>query len=362
MNTEADVLIDLDRLCANALSLKDAIGDFYSVLKCDAYGHGATECAKALYEVGMTHFAVYSLRQAIQIEAVAPASDILILGRTDFRYADTLIKHGFSQTVFSEEYLCELKPVSKGLKIHIKIDSGMNRSGFKCPISELAGSLTGFSGEIFGVYTHFHCADALSDRITVSQLEKFKTSAKELEQMLRKKLIKHSAASAAALRFPQARMDISRIGLALYGVYPNNCDRICKLLPVMSFRAPIVAIGKVKKGENIGYGCDNFAQRDMYTATVSVGYAGGLHRGAHRMLKPAVNGYRVPFAATVCMDRCILDVTDLIDNGISVRPYDTVEFFGDSVPISQSAADIGTIPYELMTQIGALNPKIVIKT
>ena len=128
-------------------------------------------------------------------------------------------------------------------------------------------------------------------------------------------------------------------------------------MPVMSFSAPIVSLSKVKKGENLGYGCDHIAKKDTYTATVSAGYANGLARMAERGFKPCLNGVRVPFAARICMDRCILDITELVMRGVNVRVYDEVEFFGDKASVLELALSENTIPYEALCRVGLMNEK-----
>lgn len=344
--------ISAENLVYNALTLKDKVGSYYCVLKSDAYGHGATLCASALYEAGMRHFAVFSLDEALEIKPYVNGSDVLILGRTPSRYAEILKRNSFIQTVFSSEYANELLPFAKGLRLHIKLDTGMNRSGFRDAPKNVYSAVSGLKGAIEGVYTHFHCADADSLSVTVGQLEVFKRKACELETLLSKTLTKHTAASAAALRLEDARMDLCRIGLALYGCLPDNCEKICELKPVMSFSAPVISVRDVKKGENIGYGCDRIAKSDITVATASVGYANGLSRAAEQLFRPMINGRRVGFVGRICMDRCMLDVT-----GIDVKPYDTVELFGKNISVCELSCSENTISYEVLTRVGRMNAK-----
>ncbi len=351
--TGACVKVSLDRIVRNAVELQKTVGTFYCVLKCDAYGHGAIKCVDALYDTGFRDFAVFSLEEALEIKRRIGDAEILIMGRTPAKYAEVLIKNGFVQTVFSEEYATELVPVSKGLKVHIKLDSGMNRAGFKSDPEQIKNAFSVFKGEIEGAYTHFHSSDCTELTQTERELEDFLKKVSVLDSLLGKKLKKHSAASAAALRIPGARLDASRIGLALYGVCPDNCQGICTLAPAMSFTAPVIDIRYLKKDENIGYGCDVTVKRDTVAATVAAGYASGLARRLSGAFKPMLNGKRVDFLGRICMDRCMLDVTEL--SGVS--PYDTVEFFGDSVSVRELAECEGTIPYEVLTRVGRMCKK-----
>ena len=143
---------------------------------------------------------------------------------------------------------------------------------------------------------------------------------------------------------------------ALYGITPDNCDDI-GLIPVMSMRAPIISLRTVKKGENIGYGCDRFAKSDMLVATVSIGYGNGLARSLDGMFSPLVNGVAVPFVGRICMDRCMLDVTSLAFSGVRVNVYDEVQFFGKGRSVRDMSDAERTVPYETLTRVGMMNNK-----
>lgn len=349
----ACVKISFDGIVRNAVELRKAVGPFYCVLKCDAYGHGAVKCVDALYDAGFRDFAVFSLEEALEIKRRIGDAEILILGRTPARYSDALVKNGFVQTVFSKEYAEELAPVSAGLRAHIKLDSGMNRVGFKCEPEQIKNVFSGFKGEIEGVYTHFHSADCPDLKQTETELAEFINKTAELENGLGKKLKRHAAASAAAIRLPSARLDACRIGLALYGVLPDNCEIDYDLAPAMSLTVPVIDVRCLKKGENIGYGCDITVKRDTVAATVAAGYAMGLSRRLAGAFRPSINGNRVDVLGRICMDRCMLDVTELS----GVKPYDTVEFFGDSVSVRELAECEKTIPYEILTRVGKMCKK-----
>ena len=350
---QATVKIDLDALVRNALLLKERLGNTFFVLKSDAYGHGLTRCAEALGECGFNAFAVYSLSEALAVRRAVKTGEVLILGRTDVNDAFLLKKHGFIQTVFSEEYVNELLPVSKGIRAHIKLDSGMNRFGFKNGADGIKNIFSRFSGEIEGVYTHFHGADCDDISSTEKELARFLEKAGELELFFNKKLFKHAAASACALRLQGARLDACRVGLALYGISPDNCDDL-GLKPVMSFYAPIVSLKNVKKGENIGYGCDRYAKDDMLIAIASVGYGNGLARFLDGRFSPTLNGHSLPFVGRICMDRCMLDVTSLCG---SVKVGDQIELFGRRRSVKSMSEAEMTVPYETLCRVGMMNKK-----
>ena len=348
------VKVDTAALIHNAQLLKERIGDFYCVLKCNAYGHGAIRCARTLSEIGMRRFAVFSLDEALEIHPHAENAEILILGRTDASALSTVSEKSFVQTVFSEEYARVLSAFDGKLKLHIKVDTGMNRSGFPPDSERIFSALKGRHGEISGVYTHFPCADAFSLSDTEKRLSVFSDTASELEQLLKKSLLKHSAASAAAARLPAARLDLCRIGLMLYGALPSNVE-FPGLRPVMSLFGKITGVRTVKKGETVGYGCAYVCQRDSVIATVDCGYASGVRRQLAGRFTPRLNGFSAILAA-VCMDRSMLDVTEITEKGASVKVGDTVTSFGDGCTVENMARAAETISYEILTSAGGESP------
>ena len=353
---EAYVLIDLDALERNAKALKARLGNYYCVLKCDAYGHGAERCAARLASAGMDRFAVYSLSEARTVRKVAKDAEILILGRTEPVFCDELESGGFIQTVGSAEYARALASQSESVKIHIEVNCGMNRSGF-AP-RELSELTLPFPREnVLGVFGHLSCADENELSEAEKQIHIFENAAKALERSLKKPLIRHLSASAASLRSELKSTGLSRIGLALYGVAPANCDGSF-LTPVMSFHSAVTDLRFVKKGENVGYGLDHRLSRDSFVATVSGGYANGIQRSASSKFSVLIHGKSAVSVGNVCMDRFMVDVTDIISKGKSVRPGDTVTFFDRNFSVWSIALACGTIPYEVLTGIGSSNRRI----
>jgi hypothetical protein len=167
------VSIDLNALMHNATALKKTVGSLYTVLKCDAYGHGAAVCARALHRAGIRKYAVFSLSEALEIHPYAPASEILILGRTNGKDLPLVSKKGFIQTVFSEEYAEEIHACGCNAKLHVKIDTGMNRSGFTANAVKLEEQLdtdllSGIEkiGEIKTLAKYYFAAAVINDSIS----------------------------------------------------------------------------------------------------------------------------------------------------------------------------------------------------
>ena len=349
--------VDTLALAQNYAVLREKIGDFYCVLKCNAYGHGAVRCAKALYSAGARRFAVFSLDEACALRPYVGSSETLILGRTPVRDLSYVSEKGFTQTVFSEEYAGEVSSFSGRLKLHIKVDTGMNRSGFSPDSERIFSSLRDVKDGVLGIYTHFPSADAPDIYDTEKRLSVFLNVATEAERLFGTPLIKHAAASASAVRLPSARLDLCRIGLILYGVMPDNTF-VSGLTPIMSLCGRAVSVRRVKSGETVGYGGAYLCKNDSVIATVDVGYAGGVRRSLAGRFSVSVGGHRAPLVA-VCMDRCMIDVSELFDNGITVNIGDTVTFFGSELSINDVARAADTVSYEILTGAGLKRTDLV---
>lgn len=352
------VVTDISALQNNALLLKKRLGDMYCVVKCNAYGHGNTECVSALREVGMTRFAVFSFEEAVRIKAAARDAEILILGRSAEDLTDAICHYGFVQTVASPEYASVLSNAPVCPKIHIKLDTGMNRSGFKNAPEVVISAFQGIENSIVGAYTHFPNADKSDFSDTEARFTRFSACAHAIQEHLKRPLTLHAAASAAALHKDATalpRLNACRIGLALYGIKPAECAPDVSLTPVMSFYADVSEVRTVNAGERIGYGGRTVCAKASQIATVPAGYANGLTRALFGRFKPLLNGYRVPFAGNICMDRCMLDVTEIFERGGSVKTGDTVVFFDKTHPVTLMSDAIGTIDYEVLTSVGNLS-------
>ena len=330
--------INLDNLEHNYKRIKEIAKNakIISVVKANAYGHGAPQCAGLLYELGCRYFAVANLAEALEIRNTVPEADILILGATNPYDAGILSENDITRTVYSAEYAEALSAAATGngcrVKTHLKIDTGMNRIGFSCDqngISEAVGACSLPSLDMKGVYTHFSCADSAECRETAEQAKRYKKAVDEIERQNGKFEIHHLSNSAAILKYPEYHSDSVRAGIILYGLKPsdfvNDRDNV---KPVMEFYSTIVHTHTVKAGEKIGYGGSYTAKTDIRAATVAAGYADGLLRGfANNGFAEIIHDskcFSAPIIGRICMDQCMLDVTDLPD----VKPGDKVRIFG----------------------------------
>ena len=347
-NSYAEIDLDALRSNYNKISEYAKPANVIAVVKADAYGHGVTECSRALYECGCRFFAVATVNEALQLREIYTDCDILILGNTpNVELADILSDNNIITTLGSLEYAervnRQLSP-GKKLKCHIKLDTGMNRIGFSCHDSDLDSLLEVFrleNLEIEGLFSHFACSDMPGSDMTDRQYELYK----KVESFLAEKgysfKARHISNSAATLRRRVRDLDYVRCGIILYGLSPSSEVFSDELKPVMSFKTHITHVHKVYKGETVGYGATFTADRDMEIATIPIGYADGFIRAYANGGYMTVGGRKCPIVGRICMDQCMIDVS-----GTGARPGDEAEVFGEHASVDVFAKAAGTINYE----------------
>ena len=361
----AEAVIDLTALKENYLLMTHAVGDIICVVKANAYGHGAVACSQALYSVGAKRFAVANLSEALALRRGLGdrSAEILILGYTHPNHAAILAENRIIQTVVSHSHAAELEASGEKIKVHASVDVGMNRIGYSVSspdtallISEL---LKSERLDLQGVFTHFPCADLPDDALTPRQFSDF---SQLIGNFSGEKLLFHACNTAAALRYPEMRLNACRCGIALYGILPSPTVPDPGLKQVMTLRAPIIAVHVANKGETVGYGADFVCKRRSLIATAPIGYGDGLLRCYTKGCIPTVNGYPAPFAGRICMDMCMLDVTDTALHSRAPRVGDTVCFFSADAPgsVGRIAEAASTVSYEITTAISSRVKRIYI--
>ena len=325
------------------------------VVKADCYGHGG-ECIKILSDAGAEHFAVSSLDEALEARTHTDG-DILILSYTNPDDISYVIDGNIIQTVYSVEYaelLSACIPDGKKLRVHIKIETGMNRLGFGCDDKDgLSYVINSPKFKVEGVFTHFARADERDKTECSHQLEKFEKAKKLISSLTDKALVYHCANSGAILDLPSSLVGMARAGIVLYGFPPSDEVSGEGLSPVMKFVSTVVHIHELKKGDAVSYGGDFKADKKMTVATVACGYGDGISRrftGAY--IK--INGHRVRVIGRVCMDHFMVDVTDMEEKP---RIGDEAVVFDDA---AEYAEHIGTIPYECMCAVSKRVKRIYI--
>ena len=367
--------IDMDAARENFLHIRSRLNSetrLCCVVKANAYGHGALYLSRLYEELGADTFAVSNIEEAMQLRKGGIKGDILILGYTPAECAEYLLEYRLIQTVYSYEYAQSLSKcvlendANARLTVHIKLDTGMGRLGFRCrneaELNEVvaASRLGGLYAE--GVFTHFALADGgeSGTEYTDGQYKAFKNAVSALEERGVHFDVKHCSNSAALLDFNGYGMNMVRAGIVLYGLVPSSDIRAEHTLkPVMSLRAIVSLVKEIDKGDALSYGCTFVADKKMKIATVPVGYADGYLRanGKNKMYM-LVRGKRAPIVGRICMDQLMLDVTDI--DGVCMG--DTVTVIGrdgeEEISAYSLAERNGTIPYEILCGVGERVPRM----
>lgn len=338
------------------------------VIKTDAYGHGAVPLAEELQKQGADYFAVASLEEALELRENGIETPILILGAILPDTAEQTVEYNITATVYNKEAALALSSAAarqgKTAKIHIKIDTGMSRIGYQAnagsieeilEISKLPGL------ELEGAFTHFACADEPDEGMTQRQFQQFCSFLSLLEQRGLTFPIRHCCNSAATMRFPQMHMDMVRVGISLYGLYPSDLQYPLPLRPLLQLKARVTNVKYIEKGESVSYGATYTAPRRMKLATVAIGYGDGYPRLLSNRGRVLVNGQYAAIVGRICMDQCMIDATTV--NTISIG--DEVLLVGAegglSIPLQELADIAGTIHYELACNINKRVPRYYIQ-
>lgn len=337
------------------------------VVKANGYGHGAVQLSKLYQNLGADYLAVSNIEEAIQLRNANITLPILILGYTDPRCASDLQKYNVFQCVFSYEYGYLLSECArkKGVEvgIHIKIDTGMGRIGFKCNDNELekAAEVCVMQGlNVEGIFTHFSSADEGNRGInyTYEQFNKFLTSIHYLQSKGIDFPIRHCANSATIFDYPDMHLDMVRAGIVLYGLQPSSVlHNPGDIYPVLTLKTIIDHIKEVNPGEYISYGREYKADHIIRVATIPIGYADGLWRSNfHNHMVVEVEGKLAPIIGRICMDQCMIDITDIPEAKIN----SIVTVYGSSGEnsVDNIAVANQTINYELVCAVGERVPRV----
>ncbi|MBP3815379.1 MAG: alanine racemase [Firmicutes bacterium] len=368
------VEIDLRKLDQN---IKNIIGkanpaEVIGVIKADAYGHGAVKCAEVLRNNGVKTFAIATLKEAIQLREAGAKEEIIILGLTPDMYADVLVDYDITPVVCSSSNAKVISDAAqtkgKTLEALIAVDTGMGRIGYLADDVEHAiPDIRKISQlphlKIKGLFSHMATADAYDKGFSTQQEAKFNAFYQAMVDGGIDVPMRTLANSASIMELPTVHFDAVRPGIILYGCYPSNeVDRsLLKIQQVMSVKANIVHLKDVPIGFSCGYGRKFIATKPSRIATLALGYADGYPRPYSPNAKVIVNGIVCPVAGNICMDQCMVDVT----NVPNVRVGDEVIVMGSDGVNTISAEDIaeatGTISYEICCAFGQRLPKVYIK-
>ena len=344
---------------------------FLGVVKANAYGNGAVPVAKRLEELGAEYLAVACVDEAAELREAGVKTPILVLGDTPNECAADLLRLDLTQNVPDLETARALSAAAvaagKTIKVHMKVDTGMSRLGFLCDEAHMdasvealavASRLPGLEAE--GIFTHFSDSDG-NEEYTMLQLGRFLAVLDRLAERGITFPIRHCANSGAVLHYPCTYLDMVRPGIALYGHYPApDCEGLDGpgLRPVMELKSRIATVRALPAGTCVSYGRTCTLQRDSLLAVVPIGYADGLPRLCSNGLEMLVRGQRAPIVGRVCMDMCMVDVTDIP----GVQPGDVATVYGsdgdETVTVEAAAERAGTIQYELLCAVSERVPRV----
>jgi alanine racemase len=340
-----------------AAAREASIPGVIAVVKANAYGHGAPEVGRALEQAGAAMLACADIEEASVLREAGVRVPILVFGALSVSDLEGVFVHRLTPTISTPGAARALQGAAARhgvqLHCHLKIDTGMNRLGFRHDnigrtLPEVAGSR---NLVIDAVYTHFATADDPEHPLFTEQRNRFEDVLGRLPGIGIPATVRHAANSAAFLRDERVWYDFVRPGLLLYGVVPPPLATTLPLRPALSLRSRLVAVKGLRPGEGSGYGISTTFAEPRTIAIVPAGYADGLdlRLAGHGFM--LVRGRRAPIVGSVCMDMTMVDVT-----GMEVAPGDEVviigEQGGESIGVREMAAAIGTIPYELLCRVG----------
>ena len=333
-----------------------------AVVKANAYGHGARPVARTLEAAGATMLAVADIEEGVDLRASGISAPILVFGALSVSDVDGVFDHALTPTISSPAAGAALQAAAAKrettLRYHLKLDTGMNRLGFRHDNLRrtLPALLSSPNLSLEAVHTHFGSADEPGHKLFDEQRARFEAACHTLDELAAGPRMRHAANSAALLRDSRVWYDFVRPGLLLYGLVPPPLGTTLRLTPVMSLTSRVVAVKGVRVGEGVGYGGRFTAERAVTLAVIPAGYADGLDRRLEGRGAELIRGRRAPIVGAVSMDMLTVDVTD-ID---AVGPGDEVVFLGSQGSEPQQAIDaremaawIGTIPYEILCRLGA---------
>jgi alanine racemase len=333
------------------------------VIKADAYGHGLTLVGRVLHDAGAERFAVATVAEGEALRASRISDGLIVLGGVYPAEHERVVAARLTPVVWDIEtpraLAAHARAAGRVVPVHVKIDTGMRRLGV--PPAEapaLVRAIADLDGlTVEGLLTHFADAESVDGAATMRQLAEFERLVAALEKARLRPPLVHAANSAATLTLPRARFDAVRPGLALYGIAPSaQAAATARLRPAMRFVTGIIATRPVAPGVAVGYAGTFVARRPSVIATLPVGYADGYPRALSNRGEVVIRGVRAPVAGRVCMDQTMIDVTDVP----GAAAGDEVILWGGPLPVEEVAVWAETIPYELLTRVGARVPRTLV--
>lgn len=329
-----------------------------AVVKANAYGHGAAQVGRALEAAGATMLACADIEEGVVLREAGVSAPILVFGALSVSDLSHVFHHDLTPSISSPSAGRALQTAAetRGVRLtcHLKVDTGMNRLGFRHDnlARTLPDILASPNLDIAAIYTHFATADDPESSFMNDQRERFEQATATIASLGLNAVARHAANSAALLRDARVWYDFVRPGLILYGIAPPPLATTLPLTPALTLTSRVVAVKGMRPGEGTGYGLRTRAGEPRTIAIVPAGYADGVDARLAGRGAVLVRGARAPIIGSVCMDMIIIDVTQL-----AVQTGDEVVVIGsqggDRIDVREMAATIGTIPYEILCRIGS---------
>lgn len=363
--------VDLGAIAGNLSRLREIVSPaaVMAVLKADAYGHGAIRVARTAVQHGAVMLGTAVLSEAATLRAHGITAPILVMGYTPAWQAREVARLGVAVCLYSLDLATSLSRATLALQrppvaVHLKVDTGMHRLGLRpdqvVAFARQVATLPGV--QIEGLFTHFATADRADAAYAGEQLRRFREvlDAWEGAGLPRPRYV-HAANSAAALRLPEARFDLVRPGIALYGLHPSEDAPLPEgFSPALALKTQLAQVHDLPAGEPVSYGGTWVTPRPSRIGVLPLGYADGVRRAPATWGDVLVRGRRAPLVGRVCMDMCMVDVTDVP----GVRAGDEVVLIGEQggqrITAEEVGARLGTINYEVVCQILARVPREIV--
>lgn len=368
-----EIVIARGALRRNAQALCGLVGDARAafVVKSNAYGHGLVEVARAVAPLA-NRICVYAFDEGLALRNAGITAPILVLGPVEPAHLRQALEADLELTLwdassFARDVIAAARTRGSRARIHVKINTGLNRMGLEPPA--LPEALATYAGApelaIAGIFSHLAAAEEIDSPYTLAQLATFERamdSARAVLATTNGAPIRHLAASAAAMLWPQTRLDMCRFGVALYGLWPSVQTREAMtveltLEPALAYRSQLVAVREIAAGTPVGYGLTFHAPRDMRVGVVPVGYADGIPRALSNRGAFVVDGRRTPIVGRIAMNVCVVDLS----HAPQAHPGSTVTLIGRDGDAEVSADDWATwsetIGYEIVARLPSEIPR-----
>ncbi|MUG73937.1 MULTISPECIES: alanine racemase [Paenibacillus] len=343
-----------------------------AVVKADAYGHGAVEVCREALQDGVEYIAVAFLDEGLELRRAGITAPMLVLGYTPPEGLVTAWEHDITLNVYTDEILDaweRLQPAesaARPLKIHVKLDSGMNRLGIgpedeAIRFIERARRTAGI--EVEGLFTHYACADETDKSHTFGQYAKFARVVEHFRGQGFEFPLVHAGNSAAAIDLPEYTFNMVRLGIGMYGLYPSeevNKQQVA-LQPVLSIKTGVAMVKQVPAGEGVSYGAIYRTSGEETIATLPIGYADGYSRMLTGKAEVLIRGRRVPVVGRICMDQCMVNATGIADISMEEEVVILGAQGSERITAEEHASWLGTINYEIVCMISHRVPRVYVK-